>query len=58
MDQSAQAADSERGAFSRMYNFVRARQPEGAYLGEPKFVNWVISSARIMRGWGIPSEAD
>jgi GNAT superfamily N-acetyltransferase len=41
---------------SRMYNFVRSRQLEGTYPGEPSTGIWISTSFRILKGWGAPTE--
>lgn len=41
---------------SRIYGFVRSRQLEGSYPGNRRTGVWPITSFRIMRGWGCPSE--
>jgi GNAT superfamily N-acetyltransferase len=38
--------------YSRRYAFVRARQLEGTYPGDPGLGVWCISSKRILFGWG------
>jgi GNAT superfamily N-acetyltransferase len=38
--------------FSRMYGFVRSRQLEGTFPGDPKEGVWVITALRLGRGWG------
>lgn len=44
--------------YSPQYAFVRARQLEGTYPGDPKTGVWPITEARISWGWGaIPEEA-
>lgn len=43
---------------ARMYNFVRSRQLEGTYPGDVAMGNWIVTGARINRGWGMPTEAD
>jgi GNAT superfamily N-acetyltransferase len=47
---------SDPNGFSIMYNFVRGRQLEGTFPGNATTGNWIISSARIARGWGMPPE--
>jgi GNAT superfamily N-acetyltransferase len=42
----------------RMYNFVRSRQLEGTYPGDPVTGAWVVTSLRVMKGWGSPAETD
>lgn len=42
----------------RMYNFVRSRQLEGTYSADPGIGAWVVTSFRVMKGWGVPDEAD
>lgn len=43
---------------SRAYGFVRARQLEGTFLGDPGTGVWPITSNRIHYGWGsVPEEA-
>src|SRR4051812_23952968 len=41
---------------SRMYNFVRCRQLEGTYPGDPQTGCWIITSMRVLKGWGAPTE--
>lgn len=40
-----------------MYNFVRSRQLEGTYSQGPAVGAWIVTSMRIMRGWGSPPES-
>jgi hypothetical protein len=42
---------------SRMYNFVRSRQLEGTLEFGPQIGNFPVTSLRILKGWGSPSEA-
>lgn len=42
--------------FSRAYNFVRARQLEGTYPGDPRLGVWGISYNRVLFGWGRVAE--
>jgi GNAT superfamily N-acetyltransferase len=51
---------SKRPSFmpSAMYNYVRARQLEGTYPGDHATGCWIISSLRVSRGWGNPSEEE
>jgi hypothetical protein len=42
---------------SRMYNIVRSRQLEGTYALGPEVGTWIVSSLRVMRGWGVPEES-
>lgn len=44
--------------FSRMYGFVRSRQLEGTFPGDPKAGIWPITSYRVSRGWGEVPEED
>ena len=44
--------------FSPMYNFVRSRELEGTFPGGPETGAWIVTSMRIMRGWGGPDEKD
>jgi GNAT superfamily N-acetyltransferase len=48
---------ADRITFSRMYNFVRARQLEGTFPGDALTGVWPITSLRVARGWGMPLEA-
>ncbi|HVA84202.1 MAG TPA: GNAT family N-acetyltransferase [Candidatus Binataceae bacterium] len=41
---------------SVMYSFVRGRQLEGTFPGDPTTGVWPITSFRINRGWGCPPE--
>ena len=41
---------------SVMYNFVRSRQLEGTFPGDPATGTWPITSLRVNRGWGCPPE--
>jgi GNAT superfamily N-acetyltransferase len=41
---------------SRMYGFVRSRQLEGTFPGDPAVGVWPITELRILRGWGAPPE--
>lgn len=41
---------------SRMYGFVRSRQLEGTFPGDPAVGIWPITALRILRGWGAPPE--
>jgi GNAT superfamily N-acetyltransferase len=41
---------------STMYIFVRSRQLEGTFPGEPTVGTWPITALRIVRGWGAPPE--
>jgi len=41
---------------SRRYNFVRSRQLDGTFPGEPSTGVWPITGFRIYRGWGSPPE--
>jgi roadblock/LC7 domain-containing protein len=41
---------------SVMYCFVRSRQLEGTYSLGPEVGTWIVTSMRIMRGWGCPPE--
>lgn len=41
---------------SRQYLYVRSRQLEGTYPGDPWSGTWLITGARVMRGWGLPPE--
>lgn len=41
---------------SRMYGYVRSRQLEGTYNDDHTIGNWIISSMRVARGWGTPSD--
>lgn len=41
---------------SRMYNYVRSRQLEGTFEFGPKIGTFPITSLRISKGWGFPSE--
>jgi GNAT superfamily N-acetyltransferase len=43
-------------SFSVMYNYVRGRQLEGTYNDDPTIGYWPITSLRVSRGWGMPSE--
>lgn len=40
-----------------MYNFIRSRQLEGTYSLGPEVGAWIVTSMRIMRGWGSPPES-
>ena len=41
---------------STMYGFVRGRQLEGTFPGEPNTGVWPITALRIGFGWGAPAE--
>jgi hypothetical protein len=41
---------------SQIYGFVRARQLEGTYPGDPQTGVWPITAARVHFGWGAPPE--
>ena len=41
---------------SRMYNYVRSRELEGTFPGNHSTGVWPITSLRIGRGWGTPTE--
>lgn len=41
---------------SRTYGFVRGRQLEGTYPGDPGTGCWPITAMRVSRGWGAPRE--
>jgi GNAT superfamily N-acetyltransferase len=41
---------------SRQYGYVRARQLEGTYPGDPATGVWPITAWRILWGWGSPPE--
>ena len=41
---------------SVMYTFVRGRQLEGTFPGDPRTGIWRITSLRVSRGWGCPPE--
>jgi GNAT superfamily N-acetyltransferase len=43
-------------SYSVMYNYVRGRQLEGTYNDDPNIGYWPITSLRVSRGWGMPSE--
>jgi GNAT superfamily N-acetyltransferase len=43
---------------SRAYTFVRSRQLENTYPGDPRLGNWGISVNRIVFGWGRVEESD
>ena len=40
---------------SVMYNFVRSRQLEGTFPGDPLTGVWPITSYRVSRGMGVPT---
>ncbi len=41
---------------SRIYSFVRSRQLEGTFPGSNMTGVWVVTAARILKGWGAPPE--
>jgi GNAT superfamily N-acetyltransferase len=41
---------------SSMYGYVRARQLDGTYDCNPETGVWAVSTLRVVRGWGCPSE--
>lgn len=43
---------------SKLYGFVRSRQLEGTYPGDPGTGVWITTANRVMRGWGIVAEHD
>lgn len=43
---------------SSMYTDTRCRQLEGTFPGDPTLGVWVVSAARIWRGWGNVKESD
>jgi GNAT superfamily N-acetyltransferase len=43
---------------SRRYNYIRARQLEGTYPGDPKEGTWPITYNRTLFGWGEVSEEE
>ena len=43
---------------SSQYNFVRSRQLEGTYPGEPQTGAWPITTLRVGCGWGAVREGD
>jgi len=40
-----------------MYAYVRGRQLEGTYSGDPSIGVWPITDLRLRYGWGVPSES-
>lgn len=40
------------------YSYIRARQLEGTYPGDPKEGVWPINSNRILYGWGMVAESE
>jgi GNAT superfamily N-acetyltransferase len=44
--------------YSRQYNYVRSRQLEGTYPGDPKTGAWGSTSLRVGKGWGWPLESE
>lgn len=48
---------SGRLELSRQYIYVRSRQLEGTFSADPRVGTWVITAARISRGWGQPPES-
>lgn len=42
---------------SRMYIYVRSRQLENTYPGDPQTGTWPITAMRICRGWGAPPDS-
>lgn len=40
-----------------MYNFVRSRELEGTSSEGPEVGAWIVTSLRVMRGWGNPPES-
>jgi GNAT superfamily N-acetyltransferase len=43
---------------SRMYLYVRARELEGTFSPDPSVGAWIVSTMRILRGWGVPEESE
>lgn len=41
-----------------MYGYVRSRQLEGTFPGDPTTGTWMITAMRVLRGWGAPLESD
>jgi len=54
---AAPAADATAGVSSQ-YTFVRSRQLEGTYPGDPETGVWPISVNRVGFGWGWVTDAD
>ncbi len=46
------------GHTSAQYNFVRCRQLEGTYPGDPETGAWLVTVMRVACGWGQILEAD
>jgi GNAT superfamily N-acetyltransferase len=44
--------------FSRLYGFVRSRQLDGTFPGDPGTGVWPITACRVERGWGRIPESD
>jgi GNAT superfamily N-acetyltransferase len=42
---------------TRTYSYIRARELEGTYPGPPDVGAWLISTMRVVKGWGAPPEA-
>jgi GNAT superfamily N-acetyltransferase len=45
-----------RERLSRTYSFVRSRQLEGTFPGSNMTGVWEVTAARILKGWGAPTE--
>lgn len=41
-----------------MYGFVRSRQLEGTFPGDPQTGVWPITALRVLHGWGSPPEEE
>jgi len=39
--------------FSGEYNYVRTRELEGTYPGDPQLGIWAVNSCRVAMGWGM-----
>jgi hypothetical protein len=53
---SLEMARIEMNQISVRYGFIRARQLEGTYPGDPKEGVWDISANRVYFGWGMVDE--
>lgn len=43
--------------YSPMYNYVRSRQLEGTYPGDPTSGTWISTVMRVGKGWGWLEES-
>ena len=53
-----QEMDQGQFTFSPQYVFMRGRQLEGMYPGEPKTGIWPVTALRVMKGRGVVREEE